>query len=77
MLWNSAAYLRRCLSGLATQIYRDIEVVLIDNGSTDESTMDLVEDYPNINRRVERFETDHGFAGAKTTLVLAWRVENG
>lgn len=62
--WNSGEYLPRCLSGLSTQTYRDFEVILIDNGSTDESTLRLLENYSNINLHIERFETNRGFAVA-------------
>jgi GT2 family glycosyltransferase len=53
-----------CLFNLSTQTYRNFEVILIDNGSTDESTMGLIEKYPNISIQVERFETNQGFAVA-------------
>ena len=62
--WNSKKYLPHCLSSLAAQTYRDFEVILIDNGSTDKSTMRLQENYPSINLRVERFETNQGFSVA-------------
>src|SRR5574341_1091523 len=62
--WNSGEYLPRCLSGLSTQTYRDFEVILIDNGSTDESTLRLLENSSNMNLHIERFETNRGFAVA-------------
>ena len=62
--WNGREYLSRCLSGLSTQTYRDFEVVLIDNGSTDESTVGLPEKFPNINLHMERLGTNRGFAAA-------------
>jgi glycosyltransferase involved in cell wall biosynthesis len=73
--WNSKEYLPRGLSGLETQTYRDFEVILIDNGSTDESTARVLEKYPNISFNIERFESNQGFA-LQTTWALAWRVEN-
>ena len=62
--WNSREYLPRCLSCLSAQTYREFEVIVIDNGSTDESAAGLLESYPNINLRLERFETNQGFAVA-------------
>src|SRR5260221_7867606 len=35
--WNSARYLPRCLAGITGQSWPDIEVVVIDNASTDGS----------------------------------------
>jgi CDP-glycerol glycerophosphotransferase len=36
-IYNVAPYLRDCLSSIATQAHRDLEVVLVDDGSTDSS----------------------------------------
>lgn len=36
-VYNKAAYLQPCLDSLQAQIYTDIEVILVDDGSTDAS----------------------------------------
>jgi CDP-glycerol glycerophosphotransferase len=36
-IYNVAPYLHDCLSSIADQVYRDLEVVLVDDGSTDDS----------------------------------------
>ncbi len=35
--WNSAAYLPRCLAGIAAQTWPELEVIAVDNASNDES----------------------------------------
>jgi GT2 family glycosyltransferase len=35
--WNGRSWLDRCLTALRRQTFRDFEVVLVDNGSTDDS----------------------------------------
>jgi GT2 family glycosyltransferase len=35
--WNSAAYLPRCLAGIAAQTWPELEVIAVDNASSDES----------------------------------------
>jgi GT2 family glycosyltransferase len=35
--WNSAPYLRRCLEALGQQTHRDVELIAVDNASTDDS----------------------------------------
>jgi len=62
--WNSAATLTRCLGCLAAQTLKDFEVVLVDNGSKDNSTLGLEEKYPKLHLRVECLESDRGFAAA-------------
>ena len=44
--WNSAPYLRRCLEGIAGQTYRDLELIHVDNASTDESVARVRERVP-------------------------------
>jgi GT2 family glycosyltransferase len=44
--WNGRTYLPDCLDSLAGQSFRDFEVVLVDNGSVDESVTFVKEHYP-------------------------------
>ena len=46
--WNSAAYLPACLDALATQTHTPSEVVVVDNGSTDESIR-IAENHPVVS----------------------------
>ena len=36
-IYNTSKYLRRCLDSIVGQTYKDIEVMLVDDGSTEES----------------------------------------
>jgi len=62
--WNSAIYLPRCLSALVAQSYRDFEVLIIDNGSSDNAILNVEDSYPTLDLRVERLEKNTGFAVA-------------
>ncbi len=62
--WNSAAYLPRCLDSLAAQTYRDFEVIIVDNNSSDGGTLGLEGKYPGMPIRVQRLDTNRGFAAA-------------
>lgn len=37
-VYNTAAYLKKCVDSLTAQTYKNIEIILIDDGSTDESS---------------------------------------
>lgn len=59
--YNGAALLDDCLNSLATQTYRDYEVVFVDNGSTDDSVARVRELMPEA--RVVALPENRGFAG--------------
>ncbi len=60
--WNSADYLPRCFESLLAQTVQDFEVVVVDNGSKDDGCIGLQEKYPSLTLRVERLDSNHGFA---------------
>lgn len=62
--WNSAEHLPRCLDSLSRQTFQDFEVVIIDNGSSDQATDGLEQKYPGLDLRLERLASNLGFAVA-------------
>jgi len=44
--WNSVEDLRLCLSSLRAQTYRELQVIVVDNGSTDGSSQAVAADFP-------------------------------
>jgi GT2 family glycosyltransferase len=62
--YNSAAYLPRCLDNLVMQTRQNFEVVLLDNGSVDES-LSLSEAYlPKLSLEIVKLGRNKGFAVA-------------
>jgi GT2 family glycosyltransferase len=59
---NGAAWLPDCLDGLAGQEYRDFEILLVDNGSTDDSVALVRDRYPEVH--VVTLQHNTGFANA-------------
>lgn len=58
--WNGAAVLPRCLDALAAQTFRNFEVWVLDNASTDGSAEIVETRWPEFH--VARFERNLGFA---------------
>jgi len=58
--WNGRRLLADCLDSLAAQTYRDFEVVVVDNGSTDDSAAFVREQYPHV--RLVALAENEGFA---------------
>lgn len=48
MNWNGRQYLRQCLDSILAQDYPNIEIILLDNGSTDGSAEFVRESYPSV-----------------------------
>jgi GT2 family glycosyltransferase len=68
--WNSKDDLSACLASLARQTHRELEVIVVDNGSTDGS-IELVErDFPDVH--LLRTGENLGFAeGCNRGIALA------
>jgi GT2 family glycosyltransferase len=62
--WNSAKYLPCCIESLRHQTLTDFEVIVIDNGSVDDSMANLEENWPILNLHVKRLPNNLGFAAA-------------
>ncbi len=58
--WNGQKYLEKFLPSVLASAYSNFEVVMADNGSTDESVAFLQKHYPQI--RIILFEENLGFA---------------
>ena len=67
--YNGAAYLGDCLSSLAEQAFRDIEIVVVDNASTDGSPETVERDYPSV--KLVRLAENRGFAAAVNAGIAA------
>ena len=60
--WNGGRHLPVCLDSLRRQTFRDFEVIVTDNASTDGSPALLARDYPEV--RIVALDRNRGFAGA-------------
>jgi GT2 family glycosyltransferase len=60
--WNGQEHLETCLGALRRQRYRNFEVLLVDNGSTDGSQAYVRERFPEV--RLLELGENRGFTGA-------------
>lgn len=68
-VYNTEKYLRRCLDALTGQTLADLELLLIDDGSTDGSPGILAE-YAARDRRIRRFHKENGGQASARNLGL-------
>jgi len=60
--WNGKQFLKPCLDALATQTYSSIEVIIVDNASSDGSQHYIKENYPDV--KLIELSENRGFTGA-------------
>lgn len=60
--WNGCDLLRDCLTSLSKQTYKNFEIILIDNGSSDNSIDYVRENFPKV--RIKILDKNYGFAKA-------------
>lgn len=68
-IYNSEKYINECIDSLINQTYKNIEIILIDDGSTD-SSYAICEAYQKKDNRIKLFKKDNGGQGSARNLGL-------
>lgn len=70
-VYNVEKYVARCIDSLLSQTYRDIEIVLVDDGSTDKSGY-ICDVYAKSDTRIKVIHKDNGgLASARCAGLMA------
>ena len=56
-VYNTREYLERCVESLIEQSYSDIEILLIDNGSTDGSA-EIIDRFASCNEKIKAYHLE-------------------
>lgn len=59
LIYNSEQNLGRCLDSIRNQTYKNIEIILIDNGSTDNSQQ-IIKGYARFDKRIKLLYMNNG-----------------
>ena len=66
-VYNVAPYLREALDSIVNQTYKDLEILIIDDGSTDGSSA-ICEEYASKDPRIRLIhQSNKGLSGARNT----------
>lgn len=66
-VYNVARYLKRCVNSVLAQTYTNLEIILIDDGSTDQSPV-ICDDFALKNNRIKVIhQKNKGLSGARNT----------
>lgn len=70
-IYNAEKYIRRCVDSILLQTYKNLEVILVDDGSTDE-TPGILDDYARKDDRVRVIHKENvGHAHSRNQGLLA------
>ena len=72
-VYNTEKYLRECLDSVLAQTMTEIEVLCVDDGSTD-SSLAILREYAVKDPRLTLYTQDHQFAGAARNLGIKHAV---
>lgn len=68
-VYNTSKYLRQCLDSITAQTYQNLQVVLVDDGSTDDS-LSICEEYAGKYSYIEvHHQVNAGVAAARNKLL--------
>lgn len=68
-IYNAASYLHRCLNSLLSQTYTQFELILVDDGSTDD-TYSVCAAFAERDKRVRLFRKENGGVSSARNLGL-------
>lgn len=68
-VYNTKAYLGRCVDSVCAQTYSNLEILLIDDGSTD-GTGELCDTYVTKDSRIKAFHKENGGSSTARNLGL-------
>ena len=68
-VYNSAPFLRECVASLVGQTYTDLQIVMIDDGSTDDS-LDIMRELAHQDKRIEIYSKPNGGVASTRNQLL-------
>lgn len=68
--YNVEKYIKKCIESVINQTYRDIEIIIINDGSTDK-TGEICADYAKIDQRIAIYNRENAGISAARNLGLS------
>lgn len=68
-VYNTKKYLKKCLNSIINQTFRDIEIIIIDDGSTDGS-LEIIQEYQEQYDNIRFFETKNIGSGSARNVGI-------
>lgn len=68
-IYNSEKYLKKCIDSIKNQTYKDLEIILVNDGSTDNSPK-ICDEYAKIDNRIKVIHQENGGLSAARNAGL-------
>lgn len=68
-VWNAHEYLNRCVDSIVNQTYKNLEIILVDDGSTDDS-LKICKEYEKKDERIRVVHKENGGQSSARNLAL-------
>ncbi|MCH5336947.1 MAG: glycosyltransferase family 2 protein, partial [Campylobacter sp.] len=59
-IYNVEKYLEECLESVINQSYKNLEIILVNDGSTDENSFKIAKEYALKDNRITLFDKENG-----------------
>ncbi|HEF9825309.1 TPA: glycosyltransferase family 2 protein [Campylobacter coli] len=59
-IYNVEKYLKECLDSVINQTYTNLEIILVNDGSTDENSLNIAKEYTLKDKRITLFDKKNG-----------------
>lgn len=59
-VYNTGAALKRCIDSILNQTYSPIEIILVDDGSSDETTLSICQEYQDRQASIKLIRQENG-----------------
>ncbi len=69
-VYNAEQYLEACLESIVNQTYKNLDIILVDDGSTDESGR-ICDEYASQDARIRVFHQENGMNGGSRNAGLS------
>ena len=74
-VYNGDKYIKKCLDSLLAQTYKDLRIIVADDGSTDE-TPNILKEYTSKHKNIEVFSKQNEKSISKTRNFLLSKIKS-
>lgn len=69
-VYNSYPYFKKCIDSIINQTYKNIEICIVNDGSTDKDTLNFLKDIGDLDNRIVVINKPNGGSGSARNLGI-------